>query len=550
MSSFASSTSGVTRMSSVTRLFALLLLLGCTSGQQITNNDVQQQQQLDILSPPTPASPTTQAERQFRVMYEWNVLDFAFATEDERSRALYSGRYIPKNVLISDCKPHTNRLYLTIPRMLPGVPATLGYVVRPENNGRTDPEIVPYPSWEMNERGNCSALQFVQGIAVDKHGIMWVVDSGRTETLSRGADHVVCPPKLLLLDLKRNGTVLLRYQFPKSVVPPGNNYLNKVVVDDAYGGFAYITDNSGADPGIVVFSRRLVRSWKVRENNSMRAARNSVRFAVNGTELNFSIHIDSIALGPYYNPNLESDDGHDPLLGSQNYERNVYYCPLSSHHIYSLPASLLRDPEFNARATPRDILEAVIDYGEKSSQTDGMIMDNQGVLYYGLLGEHAIARWDTYKPFTPKNQQIVARDPTFIQWVDSMGFDHEGYLYVTINRLHNFVAGRLNPLEVNFRILRGKTAGLSYVETPDNLFNSDAKYLYGDGSGTGESFVDNGLRFQSYEGTTPASSRLASAGIFGSAGRSSSAAAGPGAIGSIALLSLLVFVVSTIGLAG
>ncbi|XP_049539669.1 protein yellow-like [Anopheles darlingi] len=549
MSSFASSTSEVTRMSSVTRLFALLLLLGCTSGQQITNNDVQQQQ-LDILSPPTPASPTTQAERQFRVMYEWNVLDFAFATEDERSRALYSGRYIPKNVLISDCKPHTNRLYLTIPRMLPGVPATLGYVVRPENNGRTDPEIVPYPSWEMNERGNCSALQFVQGIAVDKHGIMWVVDSGRTETLSRGADHVVCPPKLLLLDLKRNGTVLLRYQFPESVVPPGNNYLNKVVVDDAYGGFAYITDNSGADPGIVVFSRRLVRSWKVRENNSMRAARNSVRFAVNGTELNFSIHIDSIALGPYYNPNLESDDGHDPLLGSQNYERNVYYCPLSSHHIYSLPASLLRDPEFNARATPRDILEAVIDYGEKSSQTDGMIMDNQGVLYYGLLGEHAIARWDTYKPFTPKNQQIVARDPTFIQWVDSMGFDHEGYLYVTINRLHNFVAGRLNPLEVNFRILRGKTAGLSYVETPDNLFNSDAKYLYGDGSGTGESFVDNGLRFQSYEGTTPASSRLASAGIFGSAGRSSSVAAGPGAIGSIALLSLLVFVVSTIGLAG
>uniref|UniRef100_A0A2M4BJ17 Putative major royal jelly protein n=2 Tax=Anopheles marajoara TaxID=58244 RepID=A0A2M4BJ17_9DIPT len=543
----STSTLRATRITNrVARLLVVLLVtLGCTSGQQISNDlqQQEQQQQLDILSPPTPASPIAPGERQFRVVYEWNVLDFAFATEDERSRALFSGRYIPKNVLISDCKPHTNRLYLTIPRMLPGVPATLGYVVRPENNGRTDPEIVPYPSWEMNERGNCSALQFVQGIAVDKHGIMWVVDSGRTETLSRGSDHVVCPPKLLLLDLKRNGSVVLRYQFPESVVPPGNNYLNKVVVDDAYGGFAYITDNSGADPGIVVFSRRLLRSWKVRENNSMRAARNSVRFAVNGTELNFSIHIDSIALGPYYNPNLESDGGHDPLLGSQNYERNVYYCPLSSHHIYSLPASLLRDPEFNARATPRDILEAVTDYGEKSSQTDGMIMDNQGVLYYGLLGEHAIARWDTYRPFTPKNQQIVARDPTYIQWVDSMGFDHEGYLYVTINRLHNFVAGRLNPLEVNFRILRAKTAGLSYVETPDNLFNSDAKYLYGT-DGTGETFVDNVLRFQ-YEGTTPASSRLAAAGILGSAGRSTSAA-GPSAVGSVALL--LVLVASTIGL--
>lgn len=139
-----------------------------------------------VLYPPTPGTPTTAADRQFRVVYEWNMMDFAYPSEDNRARALYSGEYIPKNVLISDVKPYANRLYVTVPRMLPGVPATLGYFVRPENNGRTDPEIVPFPSWAMNERGNCSALQFVQGIAIDKYGIMWVVDSGRTETLQRG----------------------------------------------------------------------------------------------------------------------------------------------------------------------------------------------------------------------------------------------------------------------------------------------------------------------------------------------------------------------------
>lgn len=326
---------------------------------------------------------------------------------------------------------------------------------------------------------------------------------------------------------------MLRYQFPESVVPAGNNYLNKIVVDDAFGGFAYITDNSGADPGIVVFSRRLTRSWKVRENNSMRAARNAVRFAVNGTELNFSIHIDSIALGPYYNPNLSPDQPvPDTLVNSQNYERNVYYSPLSSYHIYSLPASLLRDPEFNARATPRDILEAVVDYGRKQSQTDGMFMDNQGVLYYGLLGEHAVAKWDSYMPFTEKNQQIIAKDATYIQWVDSMGIDHEGYLYVVVNRLHNFVAGRLNPLEVNFRILRAKTGALSYVYTPDNLFNSDGKFLYSGASG--EPFAENGLVYQ-YEGTTPALSRLAAAGILGASGAETSAASFAGFIGALVL---------------
>ncbi|EAT44201.1 AAEL004409-PA, partial [Aedes aegypti] len=260
-------------------------------------------------------------------------------------------------------------------------------------------------------------------------------------------NHVTCPPKLLLLDLKRNGSIVLRYEFPQQVVPIGNNYLNKIVIDDAFGGFAYITDNSGSDPGIVVFSRRLHQSWK---------------FSINGTELTFSIHIDAIALGPYYNPNVQNDIDPqvDPLLANQNYERNVYYSPLSSYHLYSLPASLLRDPEYVAKATPRDILEAVTDYGRKSSQTDGMIMDNQGELYYGLLGDHSIARWDSYKPFTPKNQIIIARDRIHIQWVDGMGFDHEGYLYVVVNRLHNFVAGRMRPDETNFRILRAKTNAL------------------------------------------------------------------------------------------
>ncbi|XP_053684806.1 protein yellow-like [Sabethes cyaneus] len=466
--------------------------------------------QQPTLNPPTPAVPTTQSERQFRVVYEWNVLDFAFANEDERARALYLGEYIPRNVLVSDVKPYANRLYVTIPRMLSGVPATLGYFVRPENNGRTDPEIVPFPSWEMNRRGNCSALQFVQGIAIDKHGIMWVIDSGRTETLQRGTNHVTCNPKVVLLDLKRNGTVLMRYEFPPEVVPAGVNYLNKVVIDDAFGGFAYITDNSGADPGIVVYSRQLNRSWKVRENNSMRAAQNAVRFAVNDTELNFSIHIDGIALGPYYNPHVQNDidPQNDPLIGNQNYERNVYYSPLSSYHLYSLPASVLRDPEYVMKASPRDILESVTDYGRKSSQTDGMIMDNQGELYFGLLGEHAIARWDSYRPFTPKNQIVVARDKTHIQWVDGMGFDHEGYLYVVVNRLHNFVAGKLHPEDTNFRILRSKTGALSYVETPDNNFNNDVRYRY-DGE------VDNSLLHYGLSSTTPVSSRLELAGLFG-----------------------------------
>lgn len=133
-----------------------------------------------------PLPEATPEERQFRVVYEWTTVGFAYRSDNERANAIYLNSYIPRNNLISDVKAFANRLYLTIPRMLPGVPATLGWIVSPNNNGRTDPEIEPFPSWEMNEIGNCSALQFVQSIAIDTDGIMWVVDSGRVDTLSQG----------------------------------------------------------------------------------------------------------------------------------------------------------------------------------------------------------------------------------------------------------------------------------------------------------------------------------------------------------------------------
>lgn len=54
----------------------------------------------------------TPQDKQFRVVYEWRTLDFAFRNEQERSAAIFRGEYIPKNVIISDIKPYANRLYL------------------------------------------------------------------------------------------------------------------------------------------------------------------------------------------------------------------------------------------------------------------------------------------------------------------------------------------------------------------------------------------------------------------------------------------------------
>lgn len=63
----------------------------------------------------------SQVDRQFRVVYEWRTLDFAYRSDQERSAAIFRGEFQPKNVIISDIKPYANRLYLSVPRMLSGL---------------------------------------------------------------------------------------------------------------------------------------------------------------------------------------------------------------------------------------------------------------------------------------------------------------------------------------------------------------------------------------------------------------------------------------------
>jgi hypothetical protein len=85
-----------------------------------------------------------------------------------------------------------------------------------------------------------------------------------------------------------------------------------------------------------------------------------------------------------------------------------------------------------------------------------------------------------------------------------MGFDEQGNLYMVVNRLHNFVAGRLREDEVNFRLLRSKTGTLSYVHTgrpsliEENILNIG-------GSGPIYEITNNNLGSGFVSSTTPIS---------------------------------------------
>lgn len=174
----------------------------------------------------------------------------------------------------------------------------------------------------------------------------------------------------------------------------------------------------------------------------MTADPTAIHFNVNEITVSAPINIAGIALGPKIHTN------NDKLV--VNEEREVYFSPLSSLHLFSINTTILQNEDLvqHLNNNTRDIL----DLGLKSSQSASMIMDNRGVLYYSLLGETAIGRWDSQTPFH-SGQKLIARDNRFIEWPSSFAFDLNGNLTIVMNSLNKFIYGKLDLNEYNFRLI-------------------------------------------------------------------------------------------------
>ena len=86
-------------------------------------------------------------------------------------------------------------MLLTLPRWYGNHhPLNLAVVARPRELATSAPTLAPFPSWEAQALGDCSALQFALGLAVDRAArALWIPDNGRELRSSRRA----CPAKLV-----------------------------------------------------------------------------------------------------------------------------------------------------------------------------------------------------------------------------------------------------------------------------------------------------------------------------------------------------------------
>lgn len=78
-----------------------------------------------------------------------------------------SGRYVPRNVIVTRAQLQRDSAFVALPRYKQGVPFTLGKVNL--KKGQCLAKIAPYPCWAIQEEGNCQALQSVVDVAVDQN---------------------------------------------------------------------------------------------------------------------------------------------------------------------------------------------------------------------------------------------------------------------------------------------------------------------------------------------------------------------------------------------
>ncbi|PKA73093.1 sugar lactone lactonase YvrE [Pseudomonas baetica] len=325
----------------------------------------------------------------------------------EQVHAFYDA--MPTGVTVSE----TGRIFVNYPRWGDDVPFAVGEI--------RDGKVVAYPNAAINrENPNdpSDGLISVQSVVADGQGRVWLLDTaapGFADPKPRGA-------KLVAVDLASN-TVVKRLVFPENVMLP-STYVNDMRFDFRTGeqGTVYLTDSSLRGPGAII----------VVDIASGRAMRRLSGVPSTSVDPSFVPVVEGLPVM------VKGADGKQKPLGVASDGialsadgKTLYFTPLSSRHLYSVPTALLRD----SSVSEQQLAAAVQNLGEKGA-SDGMEADASGALYAGDYEHNSIR-----KRLPDGQWQTIVHDPRLL-WPDTLSIGPDGYLYFTANQLHRQAAFR------------------------------------------------------------------------------------------------------------
>ncbi|KAF9424040.1 hypothetical protein HW555_000749 [Spodoptera exigua] len=376
------------------------------------------------------------AKNDLRVVRQWAELDFVFPSEEAKQIAIQKRYYVPGNSVPIDVDvhhrqgPYPSRIFVTNPRFDEGRPITLGTV---DDTGR----IVAYPdySWHDNQGSNCGGMTSVFRVAIDECQRLWVMDAGKI------GDKQVCPPQLLAFDLATD-RLIYRHVVNSSNYLEQSLYVTPIVdvrprgPGDCANTYVYVADVSAYS--ILVVDVMRDQSWRT-THRLFYPFPSRGTFTIDGESFDLMDGILGMALSPYHH-------GRDRFL---------YFHSLAATTENVVNTRILRNNSYlqDANIDPDAIY---VFPKERPSQSAAEAIDQNGVMYFGLMDPPSIQCWNTATEFSPRNFHTVAANQETLQFASGVKIvknaKEEQELWVLTSSFQRVMTGSLSPDRMNFRI--------------------------------------------------------------------------------------------------
>ena len=360
------------------------------------------------------------------LILSFTVCEFEFRSKEEKQAALESKEFIPEKCFLNKVEPYRGHLYIAVPRLFSGVPFSMVEVVKDENGSA---KLRPFPNRDIHTLGDCNDIQNCLSMSVDTNtGIMWLIDSGHVT--NPDADDPFrasyCPAKIMAMKM-RSRNVILKYEFPESVVPAKTNLLDDFVLDYVNGLLAFIYISDATSGTIVVYD--------VKNHDSFNVKHSSMSADPTATVIPF----------PNELPPVQAEVGIDGIAMSCDF-RYVYYKAFSGYDFYRIPTHELRrgGQDFDAQFEH---------LGRKNYHVDGMMYSNKHILYSAVMNESALDRWligkdacrqGSFENVTMESVQRIAQNDLKMEFVNSIAIDERGSMFTMANRLNRIFQGSLD----------------------------------------------------------------------------------------------------------
>ena len=134
---------------------------------------------------------------EIETLFSWDILKFDLIHNGRKSNVTY----VEESNLLGNVRLYKDTFYLSVPRYLDGVPATLNTIKNSRNKtgDSISPILRPFPSLEENLIGDCNSLQNVLALEIDPFGRLWIVDSGNAGIYEAGKSN--CSAKIVIYQL-------------------------------------------------------------------------------------------------------------------------------------------------------------------------------------------------------------------------------------------------------------------------------------------------------------------------------------------------------------